>query len=119
MGISCPISPLAAVVRAPPRRLPLATHLMIEQPERYIDFVRAGRTWSRCTEICPHLHRTLQQIREAGQARRHADPATLVTLEEVLDQVDLILVMTVNPGFGGQSLSLDVPKDSTTAADAG
>jgi ribulose-phosphate 3-epimerase len=88
--------------------LPLHVHLMIEQPERYIDdFVRAGADLVTVhVETCPHLHRTIQQIREAG-ARPGVtlNPATpLGAIDEVLDQVDAVLVMTVNPGFGGQQL---------------
>ena len=81
-------------------------HLMIEEPERYLgDFVEAGADLVTVhVETCPHLHRTLQQIRELGaQVGVTLNPATpLVTLEEVLGDVDLVLVMTVNPGFGGQ-----------------
>ena len=84
----------------------LDVHLMIEQPERHIDqFVAAGA--DRVTvhvETCPHLHRTIEQIRDAG-ARPGVtlNPATpLVMLEEVLPIVDLVLIMSVNPGFGGQ-----------------
>src|SRR5215475_1590172 len=81
-------------------------HLMIEEPERYIgDFVKAGADLVTVhVETCPHLHRTIQQIREHGaQVGVALNPATpLVMLEEILDDVDLILVMTVNPGFGGQ-----------------
>ena len=85
---------------------PLDVHLMIEQPERYIQaFAEAGA--HRITvhvEACTHLHRTIQQIREAGvNAGVTLNPATpLVTLQEILPYVDLVLVMTVNPGFGGQ-----------------
>jgi ribulose-phosphate 3-epimerase len=84
----------------------IESHLMIEEPERYIsDFVKAGADLVTVhVETCPHIHRTLQQIRELGAKVGVAlNPATpLVTLEEILDQVDLVLVMTVNPGFGGQ-----------------
>jgi ribulose-phosphate 3-epimerase len=84
----------------------IETHLMIVEPEHYIDdFVKAGADLVIVhVEACPHLHRTLQQIREAGAKVGVAlNPATpLVTLEEVLDMVDLVLVMTVSPGFGGQ-----------------
>ncbi len=88
-------------------QLTLDVHLMIEQPERYLaDFARAGA--DRLTvhvETCPHLHRTIQQIKEVGcQAGVTLNPATpLSTLEEILPEVDLVLVMSVNPGFGGQS----------------
>lgn len=82
-------------------------HLMIEKPERYLaEFVRAGADILTVhVETCPHLHRTVQAIRELG-ARPGVtlNPATpLVTLEEILPFVDLVLVMSVNPGFGGQS----------------
>jgi ribulose-phosphate 3-epimerase len=84
----------------------IETHLMIEEPERYIgDFVKAGADLVTVhVETCPHLHRTVQQIRELGvQVGVTLNPATpLVMLEEVLNDVDLVLVMTVNPGFGGQ-----------------
>lgn len=102
------IGPLVVSALRPVTRLPLQVHLMIEQPERYIDeFARAGADLIIVhVETCPHLDRTLQQIREAGaQPGVTLNPATpLCTLEEVLDQVELILVMTVNPGFGGQKM---------------
>ena len=89
-------------------RLPLHVHLMIEDPERYIDeFVRSGAdSVTVHVETCPHLHRTIQQIREAGaRPGVSLNPATpLSAIEEVFEQVDAILVMTVNPGFGGQEL---------------
>jgi ribulose-phosphate 3-epimerase len=87
--------------------LPLDVHLMIEEPERYLaDFARAGA--DRLTvhvETCPHLHRTIQHIKGLGiKAGVTLNPATpLLSLEEILPQVDLVLVMSVNPGFGGQS----------------
>jgi ribulose-phosphate 3-epimerase len=87
-------------------KLPLDVHLMIEQPERYLaDFAQAGA--DRLTvhvETCPHLHRTVEHIKEVGcKAGVTLNPATpLSTLEEILLEVDLILVMSVNPGFGGQ-----------------
>src|SRR5499433_3446257 len=88
-------------------RLPLDTHLMIVQPERYIeDFVRAGADLLTVhVEACPHLHRTLQQIKDAGaKAGVALNPSTPPdAIEWVLDSLDLILVMSVNPGFGGQS----------------
>jgi ribulose-phosphate 3-epimerase len=81
-------------------------HLMIEQPERYIDdYVRAGaRNITVHVEACRHLHRVIQQIKAAGTTVGVAlNPATPVeVLDEVLDDLDLVLVMTVNPGFGGQ-----------------
>ena len=87
--------------------LPLDVHLMIEQPERYLPaFAQAGA--NRITvhvETCPNLHRTIQQLKELGiKPGVTLNPATsLTTLEEILPDVDLVLVMSVNPGFGGQS----------------
>jgi ribulose-phosphate 3-epimerase len=86
--------------------LPLDVHLMIQKPERYVtDFVKAGAaTISVHVEACPHLHRTLAQIREAGaRASVALNPATpAAAVEPVLGDADQVLVMTVNPGFGGQ-----------------
>ncbi len=86
--------------------LPLDVHLMIEAPERYIDdFVKAGAaTIGVHVETCPHLHRTVAQIREAGaRASVVMNPSTPAEhVELVLGDVDQVLVMTVNPGFGGQ-----------------
>ena len=86
---------------------PLDVHLMIEHPERFLaDFADAGASVLTVhQEACPHLHRTVQQIHDLGcQAGVAINPATsLVTLEEILPDVDLVLVMSVNPGFGGQS----------------
>lgn len=87
--------------------LPLDVHLMIEAPERYIDeFAKAGADIiSVHQEACPHLHRVIQQIKSLGkQAGVVINPATpAAVLEEIVNEVDLILVMSVNPGFGGQS----------------
>lgn len=84
----------------------LDVHLMIEQPERYLaDFAKAGANLITVhVETCPHLHRSVQMIKELGvQAGVTLNPATpLVTLEEILPDVDLVLIMSVNPGFGGQ-----------------
>jgi ribulose-phosphate 3-epimerase len=86
--------------------LPLDVHLMIERPERYVeDFVKAGAaTVGVHVETCPHLHRSVAQIREAGaRACVVLNPSTpAVSVEPVLGDVDQVLVMTVNPGFGGQ-----------------
>jgi ribulose-phosphate 3-epimerase len=88
-------------------RLPLDVHLMIEAPERSIpSFVSAGADWVTVhAEACPHLHRTLSQIRELGvKAGVALNPSTpLSALEYVLDSLDLVLIMSVNPGFGGQT----------------
>jgi len=87
-------------------QLPLDVHLMIEQPERYIEsFVKSGATTVGVhAEACPHLHRTIAQIREAGaRASVTINPGTPASaIEPVLGDVDQVLVMTVNPGFGGQ-----------------
>lgn len=86
--------------------LPLDVHLMIESPERYLaDFVAAGAdNLTVHVEACPHLHRTVQAIKELGcRAGVTLNPATSVSsVEEILPYVDLVLVLTVNPGFGGQ-----------------
>jgi len=86
--------------------LPLDTHLMIENPDQYIPaFADAGADWiSVHQEVCRHLHRTLELIRSHGASPGVViNPATPVeTLGEVLEMVDYVLVMTVNPGFGGQ-----------------
>lgn len=87
--------------------LPLDVHLMIEHPERYIaDFAAAGASVITVhAEACVHLHRVIHQIKElglmAGVAINPATPASAV--REVLEDVDMVLVMTVNPGFGGQA----------------
>src|ERR1051326_440294 len=87
-------------------KLPLDCHLMIEDPDKYIaDFAAAGADWiSVHQEACVHLHRTLECIRQHNcRAGVVINPATPVdTLTEVLDMVDYVLVMSVNPGFGGQ-----------------
>jgi ribulose-phosphate 3-epimerase len=86
--------------------LPLDVHLMIEKPEAIIpDFAEAGADYiSVHAETCPHLHRTLQQIRELGVKPGVAlNPATpLSCIEYIADQLDFVLIMSVNPGFGGQ-----------------
>ncbi len=86
--------------------LPLDVHLMIEKPERYIEsFAEAGATTIGVhVEACPHLHRTVAQIREAGAlASVTLNPGTpAAAVEAVLGDIDQVLVMTVNPGFGGQ-----------------
>src|SRR5206468_10931741 len=86
---------------------PLDVHLMIVEPERYIpEFVAAGADLvTGRVEACPHLARTLAQIRELGaKAGVALNPSTPPSaLEFVLDELDLVLVMSVNPGFGGQS----------------
>jgi len=85
---------------------PLDVHLMIVQPERYLEaFKKAGaEVLSVHIEACPHLHRTLQQIRELGcKAGIAVNPHTPISaLEEVIADADMVCLMSVNPGFGGQ-----------------
>ena len=87
--------------------VPLDVHLMIEAPERYLaTFAEAGADILTVqVEACVHLHRTVQAIRELGvQAGVALNPATpLAAVEEILPFVDLVLIMSVNPGFGGQA----------------
>jgi ribulose-phosphate 3-epimerase len=88
-------------------KLPLDVHLMIVEPEKYIDdFVKAGASLVTVhVETCPHLNRTLEQIRHAGAKPSVVlNPSTpLSAIEEVLTDVEQVLLMSVNPGFGGQS----------------
>lgn len=88
-------------------QLPLDVHLMVEQPERLLaDFAKAGADHLTVhVETCPHLHRTLQEIKSLGcKAGVVLNPATpTVMIEPVLGMVDLVLVMSVNPGFSGQA----------------
>lgn len=101
------LGPLIVAAARRATRLPLDVHLMIAAPERYLEaFAQAGA--DRLTvhvEACVHLHRTLQQIHELGKLAGVAlNPATpAVAVSAVLDQADLLLPMTVNPGFGGQA----------------
>jgi ribulose-phosphate 3-epimerase len=87
-------------------RLPLDLHLMISNPDPFLErFVKAGGDWLTVhVEACPHLHRTLGRIRELGaRAGVALNPATPPgVLDYALDSADLVLVMSVNPGFGGQ-----------------
>jgi ribulose-phosphate 3-epimerase len=101
------IGPLiAAAARRSTSRV-VDVHLMIEHPERYLEaFAKAGADHLVVhVETCPHLHRTVEQIRELGvKPGVTLNPATPVeALNEILPFVDLVLVMSVNPGFGGQS----------------
>jgi len=100
------IGPLIVQAIRPHTNLPLDVHLMIEQPEQYIPaFAAAGADFiSVHAEACVHLHRTIHQIKELGvKAGVVLNPATpLSTIEHIVDDVDLVLIMTVNPGFGGQ-----------------
>lgn len=87
-------------------QLPLDVHLMIESPDQYIkDFVQAGANILTVhVETCPHLNRTIQYIQEQGvRAGVVLNPSTpLSSLEEILHDIDMVLLMSVNPGFGGQ-----------------
>lgn len=101
------IGPLIVEAIKPVTQLPLDVHLMIENPDRYIQaFSDAGASIITVhEEACTHLHRTIQSIKQTGvKAGVAINPATpVVMIEEILPYVDLVLVMTVNPGFGGQS----------------
>jgi len=101
------IGPLVVEAVRKITRLPIDAHLMIVEPERYVEaFAKAGADLiSVHAEVSPHLHRTIQAIRAAGARPAVAlNPSTpLDCLEYVLGDVDMVLLMTVNPGFGGQS----------------
>ncbi|MGG1242871.1 ribulose-phosphate 3-epimerase [Bacillus cabrialesii] len=100
------IGPLIVEAVRPVTDLPLDVHLMIEEPDRYIPaFAKAGADiLSVHAEACPHLHRTIQLIKEqemkAGVVLNPHTPVQVI--EHVFDDLDLVLLMTVNPGFGGQ-----------------
>lgn len=101
------IGPLVVEAAKRSTSLPLDVHLMIDRPERYIDdFVKAGADYLVVhAEASIHLHRTVQAIKEAGAKPGVAiNPSTpLSAIEYVLEDLDLVLIMSVNPGFGGQS----------------
>jgi ribulose-phosphate 3-epimerase len=101
------IGPLVVAAAKKTATRPLDVHLMIVEPEKYVEsFVDAGADILTVhAEACPHLHRTLQQIRKAGARPAVAlNPSTpLSAIEYVLEDLDMVLVMSVNPGFGGQS----------------
>ena len=101
------VGPLVVKALRPITQLPLDVHLMIENPDFYLeDFRKAGADIITVhQEATPHLHRTIQQIHDLGiKAGVSINPSTSVrTLDEIICDVDLILVMSVNPGFGGQS----------------
>ena len=95
--------------------LPVEAHLMITNPQQYIeDFAQAGADVIIVhQEVCPHLHRVIQQIRATGKMAAVAlNPSTpIVMLENILSLIDMVLIMTVNPGFGGQEfISEMLPK---------
>ncbi len=101
------IGPMIAAAARRSTTLPVDVHLMIAHPERYVDaFADAGADYLTVhVEASPHLHRTVQQIRERGvRPGVTLNPATpLEAIAEILPSVDLVLLMSVNPGFGGQS----------------
>ncbi len=100
------IGPLVVAAIRPHTTLPLDVHLMIESPEKYIQqFAQAGANIITVhVEVCPHLHRVVESIKEMGvKAGVSLNPSTpLTTVDEVLSALDLVLLMSVNPGFGGQ-----------------
>jgi ribulose-phosphate 3-epimerase len=100
-------------------KLPLDVHLMITNADAYIqDFAEAGANYLTVhVEACPHLHRTIQSIKERGvKAGVTLNPATpIASLQEILPDVDLVLIMSVNPGFGGQKF---IPSALTKVAAA-
>lgn len=108
------IGPLIAAAARQATELPIDVHLMIERPERYVAaFADAGADVITVhVEATPHLHRTAEQIRELGvRAGVAINPGTPVeALTEILPYIDLALVMSVNPGFGGQSY---IPSSTT------
>lgn len=101
------IGPLVVEALRPVTSKPLDVHLMIVEPEKYVaDFAKAGADHIYVqVEACPHLHRNLGQIRDLGcKAGAVLNPGTpLSSLEYCLELCDLVLIMSVNPGFGGQS----------------
>lgn len=101
------IGPLIVEAIRPVTTLPLDVHLMIEQPDRYIPtFAKAGADYLTVhVEACPHLHRTIHLIKEHGvKAGVALNPHTpIAMIEQIIEDIDLVLFMTVNPGFGGQS----------------
>jgi ribulose-phosphate 3-epimerase len=100
-------------------KLPLDVHLMITNADAFIgEFAAAGADYLTVhVEVCPHLHRTVQSIKERGvKAGVTLNPATsLTTLEEIVADVDLVLIMSVNPGFGGQKFIPSSLKKITSA----
>lgn len=115
------IGPLVVEALRPVTKLPLDVHLMIENPDVYIpQFAKAGADIiSVHVEACPHLHRTIHLIKEQGvKAGIVLNPATPVEMiEPILADINLVLLMTVNPGFGGQAFIESVlPKIERVAA---
>ncbi|QTA79659.1 Ribulose-phosphate 3-epimerase [Desulfonema limicola] len=101
------MGPIIAEAATRSTSLPIDVHLMIENPDQYIpEFIKSGAEWiSVQAEACTHLHRTIQMIKQAGvKAGAALNPATpLSAIEWVIEDLDYILIMSVNPGFGGQA----------------
>ena len=106
------IGPLIVEAIRPVTKLPLDVHLMIENPDLYIEsFVNAGADYITVhVEACKHLHRTIGLIKSLGvKAGVVLNPATPVnTIQHVIKDIDMVLLMSVNPGFGGQSFIPEV-----------
>ncbi len=100
------VGPLVVEALRKVTELPLDVHLMIEDADQYVEeFAAAGADIiSVHAEACPHLHRTVERIKESGaRAGVVLNPATtLFALDEIIEQVDMVLLMSVNPGFSGQ-----------------
>lgn len=101
------IGPLIVEAVRPLTKLPLDVHLMIENPDNYIeDFAKAGADYITVhVEACPHINRTINYIKSFGvKAGVVLNPATPISMiEHIIEDVDLVLLMSVNPGFGGQA----------------
>ncbi|WML39049.1 ribulose-phosphate 3-epimerase [Neobacillus sp. OS1-2] len=106
------IGPLIVDAIRPLTKLPLDVHLMIENPDQYIEaFTKAGADYITVhVEACRHLHRTIQNIKSYGiKAGVVLNPATPVeTIQHVIGDIDMVLLMSVNPGFGGQTFIPEV-----------
>jgi ribulose-phosphate 3-epimerase len=115
------IGPLIVEAIRPITSLPLDVHLMIENPDQYIPiFAKAGADIITVhVEACPHLHRTIQLIKSHGiKAGVVLNPHTPVSMiEHVLEDIDMVLLMTVNPGFGGQKFIQSVLSKIKQVAD--
>ncbi len=115
------MGPIVVEALRPLTKLPLDVHLMIENPDQYIEmFAKAGADYITVhVEACPHLHRTIQLIRSFGvKPGVVLNPHTPVSsIQHILEDVDMVLFMTVNPGFGGQKFIHSVlPKVKELAA---
>jgi ribulose-phosphate 3-epimerase len=106
------IGPLIVQAIRPVTKLPLDVHLMIENPDQYIEaFAKAGADYITVhVEACRHLHRTIHLIKSFGvKAGVVLNPATPIeTLQHIIGDIDMVLLMSVNPGFGGQTFIPEV-----------